>query len=211
MKEKKILAGVLAIIGVALALATFCVAMSALHTAPIMLAQSSAAMGRADLMMSAVCNGDYDAAGSMMYGSPSLGKAPDEDDVAVNMIWNAFIDSMSYEFPGECYAVDSGIALDVEITSLDISSVTDALREYSQSMLNERVADAEDISEIYDEKNNYREDFVLDILKDATTLALERDAKNRTQRVTLHLIYDQNQWWILPETELLNALSGTAG
>lgn len=209
MRGKKILAGVLAIIGGAIALGTFCVTMSALHTAPIMLAQSAAAVERADLMMSAVCSGDYDLAGSMMYGSPTLGSAPEDGDEAVNMIWDAFIGSFRYEFQGDCYAVDSGVALDVRVTNLDISSVTGALRGYSQAFLNERVAQAEDISEIYDEKNNYREDFVMEILRDATLRALQEDAKTQQQTITLHLVYDQDQWWIMPESALLNVLSGS--
>ena len=64
------------------------------------------------------------------------------------------------------------------------------------------------ISEIYDSNNEYREDFVLGALYDAALAALEEDAATVSWDVTLNLIYQDGQWWIMPDQSLLQAISG---
>ena len=77
-----------------------------------------------------------------------------------------------------------------------------------ENLLNRRVEAAEDISEIYDEKNNYREDLILAVLQEATTIALKRDARYQETTIPIYLVFEQSQWWVQPSQELLNVLSG---
>jgi len=70
------------------------------------------------------------------------------------------------------------------------------------------VAQAEDPSEIYDENNDFREELVMEALYQAAEIALEKDAKECQWDVTVNLIYENGQWWILPESGLLEAVSG---
>ena len=75
-------------------------------------------------------------------------------------------------------------------------------------MLEKRVEEAADISEVYDENNEYREEFVMDVLYEAARQALEEDAVTRTVELTIQLVYSEGQWWVVADSALLDAISG---
>ena len=208
MKSSKLLSRILAVLGAVLAAGTVALCLSCLHVSPVLLTAPEAALERSEVLMDAVEEGDYAAVGSMLYGQPALGVDREPADEVGILIWDAFKDSISYEFKGMCYAADSGVARDVTITALDISSVTAPLKERSQNLLSQRVAAAENVTEVYDEDNNYREQFVMDVLYDAAVQALEEDAVQTQWDVTLNLTYQDGQWWVVPEEALLEAISG---
>lgn len=208
MKFSKFMAVLFGMLGIALAVFTVRLGFRALDAKPQLVRAPEAARAQAEAMLEAVCEGDFASAGQMLQGQPSLGAGRPAGDAAGQLVWDAFMDSLSYEFSGACYATDSGVAWDVRLTGLDISSVTEVLRDRSQTLLAQRVAQAENISEIYDENNDYREDFVMDVLLDAVAAALEEDAEYITKDITLNLVYLQGQWWIVPEDGLLEAISG---
>ena len=72
----------------------------------------------------------------------------------------------------------------------------------------QRVAEAEDPGEVYDENNDYREDLVMEVLQTAAREALQSDAREISWEITLNLVYENGQWWIMPEQTLLEAISG---
>ena len=109
---------------------------------------------------------------------------------------------------GELYATDSGVAQNITVTTLDMGSVTANLKERSEKLLERRVKAAEDPDEVYDENNEYREDFVMQVLYDATVQALNQDAKTVTSDVTINMIYENGQWWIVSDPALLSAITG---
>ena len=91
---------------------------------------------------------------------------------------------------------------------MDVTSVTAVLKDRSQALLEQRVEEAEDLEDVYDENLQYREDFVMDVLYDAAVMALKEDAKTITAELTLNLSYQNEQWWIAADRELLDAISG---
>ena len=48
----------------------------------------------------------------------------------------------------------------------------------------------------------------MEVLYDAAKDALEQDAKTVTFEVTVNLVHNNGQWWIVPEDALLTAISG---
>ena len=86
--------------------------------------------------------------------------------------------------------------------------MTKSLRTRAQTLLEERVQDAEDVSEIYDEKNEYREDFVMDVLYDAVKDALQQDAEQMHMAFTMNMVYQDGDWWVVLDDTLLEAISG---
>jgi hypothetical protein len=100
------------------------------------------------------------------------------------------------------------VALNAGISALDLDSVTANLRDRARSSMEERIAQAEDTDDIYDENNEYREEFVMAALYDAAREALEQDARQITWELTLNLVYENGQWWIMPDQALLRAISG---
>lgn len=208
MKIKNILSLLFALAAAFLAALTLWVCMNALNARPVLMKVPSAAAETADAMLAAVQAGDYKKASGMMQGSPNLGADRDPADEVGGILWDAFQDSFSYELQGECYATDSGIAQDVTVTYLDFSSVTASLQQRSQELLVQRVEQAEDADSIYDENGDYREDFVMEVLRDVTLDALEEDAKNTQRQLTVNLVYKQGRWWVVADQALLGAISG---
>lgn len=158
----------------------------------------------------ALNRGDYAAAGALMYGQPSL--EPDRASAyeAGDILWRAFRESLKCSFPGEVYATESGIARDMTVTALDISAVMGSLEGKMDSLIASR-AEEEDPDVVYDENNAYREEFVMSVLCEALEDALRRQDFSVQRTVTLKLVCEDRQWWLLPEQELIRILSGTLG
>jgi hypothetical protein len=167
-----------------------------------------AALEQVDAMMTAVCDGDYEEAAGYMYGNPDLGmdRAP-ADPVGV-LIWDAFAGSLSWELSGGCYATDSGLSQNVVVHSLDLNSITENLGERSQALLAQRVEEAEDLSQVYDENNEYLESFVMGVLYEAVEAAIAEDASYTDNKITLNLVFRNDAWWVMPEQPLMSAISG---
>jgi len=208
MKIAKFFSGLLGVIGIAVLVFTMVLAFVSLDAETVLLTPPGEALERAETMMDAVAAGDYASAGQLMYGQPDLGADREPADKVGQLVWDSFTNSISYEFVGECYATDSGISQNVSITCLELSSVMSNLKTRVNTLLNERIAQATEMSQLYDEENNFREDLVEEVLQQAVTAALQEDAQSVTREVTLSLAYREGQWWVVPDAALLNAISG---
>lgn len=208
MKISKLFAALLGFVGVAAAAATVALSFMNMNANPVLVEQPAAAVEQMTELMEAVCDNDFDTVSQNLYGNPSFGVDREPADEVGALIWNAFTESMSYEFNGELYATDSGVAQNITITALDIESVTGVLKARSTALLEKRVAETEDPNEVYDENVEYREEFVMKVLYDAAAQALKEDARTVTRNVTVNMIYENGQWWILADNELLSAISG---
>ena len=205
---KKLISAVFALIAVAAAVAAVFLSFSSLDAQPVLTSSPVEAQARIEEFMEAICDADYDRVSECISGNPGLGlDRPASDDVGV-LLWNAYTDSLTYTLEGECYATDEGLAQKVTLTGLDISSVTAVLKDRSQVLLEQRVAEAEDATDVYDENNEYREDFVMAVLYDAAAQALEIDGQEKTMEFTLNLVYQNDQWMVVADNTLLDAISG---
>ena len=205
---KKVISAVFALIAVAAAVAAVFLSFGSLDAQPVLTSNPVEAENRVVEFMDAVCGADYDKVSACISGNPDLGLSrPASDDVGV-LLWNAYTGSLSYDLVGGCYATDDGLAQKVSLTGLDITSVTSVLKERSQTLLEQRVAEAEDASDVYDENNEYREDFVMAVLYDAAEMALESDARQMTVEFTLNLVYQEDMWMVVADNALLDAISG---
>ena len=211
MKKYTILSRIFGLLAAAVAALTLWITFGALNARPVLVTPPAAAAETAEALLAAVCAGDYDTASGLVYGTPNLGMDREPADEVGRLLWEAFQESFAYELEGECYATDTGIAQNVTVTHLDFSSVTASLGERSQTLLVQRVAEAEDADTVYDENGDYREDFVLEVLREVTLDALREDAKNKEQKLTLNLVHKRGQWWVVMDQALLSALTGGIG
>lgn len=205
---KKLLSVFFVIVGIAAAVAAAYLGLSNQNADPVMLVPPEEAAHQVVALMDAICQGNFDEASTYLQGQPSLGVDREPTDEVGVLIWDAFCDSMSYELVGECYATEDGLAQNISFSCMDVTSVTDVLRDRSQAMLQQRVEGAEDLSEVYDDDLQYREDVVMEVLHDAAELALKEDARIITTDLTMNLAYQNEQWWIIADRELLDAISG---
>ena len=209
MKALKVIASILlTVVGLSAAAAAVYLCTQFVDAKPMLLTPPDVARSKVIMLMNAVSEGDYEEASQAIYGTPSLGVDREAADEVGVLIWEAFQGSISYELLGECYTTEQGLAQDVSITCMDVTSVTVNLKERSQTMLEQRVTEAEDVSEIYDENNEYREDFVMEVLRDAVEDALEEDATKMTVELTVNLSYQDGKWWVVADEALLDAISG---
>lgn len=205
---KKLLSLIFAIIGIAAAVAAVSLSLSNKDADPVLLAPPEEAKHQVIGLMDAVCEGDFTKASTYLQGQPDLGVDREASDPVGALIWDAFCDSMEYELIGECHAAEEGLAQTVKITCIDITSVTAVLNERSQTMLKQRVEEAEDMDDVFDADLQYREDFVMEVLYDAAEVALQEDATTMTTEVTVKMNYQNDTWWIIADRELLDAISG---
>jgi len=205
---KKLLSVIFIVIGVAAAVAAVNLGLSNKDADPVLLVPPEEAKLQVEGMMDAVCAGDFKGASAYMLGQPDLGVDREATDPVGVLIWDAFCDSMSYELVGDCYGTEAGLAQDLTISCLDITSVTSVLKDRSQQMLEQRVEEAEDLDDVYDEDLQYREDFVMDVLYDTAAAALEADAATMTAELTVNMVYQNEAWWIIADRNLLDAISG---
>lgn len=196
------------LLGIAIAVLAVFLCVLCAQEEPALITPAQDARKAAVALLDAVCEGDFTQAGELLSGSPSLGVNRQPDSQVGAMVWDAFVSSLSYDLTSECYGSGSGVAVDVRFTYMDIGSATANLQQRSQILLAQRVEDAEDTAEIYDDNHEYREDFVMDVLYTAAQEALEQDARLRTESFTLHLIFEDGSWWVVPDQALLHAISG---
>lgn len=175
---------------------------------PIVLSVPEAACTTVEQTMQALCSGDGTGAEKWLYGSPRLGTEIPAEGAVNQMIWRAYRDSLDYRLVGQLYATDRGLAQDVKIISMELPAVTQNLGQRAKLLLQQRVESARDTSEIYDTDHGYRESVVEAVLEEAVRQALEEDVRYTYRIVTLQLVWQEGQWWVVPEDALLNAVFG---
>lgn len=208
MKIRYLFCAIFAVAAVVLAATTIRIAFENRDSIPVLVSVPQNASARLSQTFDSICSGEFAAAEELIYGHPSLGVDREPEDEVSKLIWNAFVDSLEYELAGECYATEDGLAQDVTFHSMDISSVTANLRERSRTLLELWVEEAEDMTLIYDENHEYREDLVMEALKQAAQQAIVEDAKFQTDTITVRLIFRDGQWWVLSDDAFLEAISG---
>ena len=208
MKIRNIICVLFALVAIGAAVGAVYLSFTSLDADPVLTAPPDEAQNTVLAFMDAVCDADYDQVSSHISGNPSLGLDREPADAVGALLWNAYTESLSYSVVGDCYATDNGLAQKVTLTGLDITSVTAVLRERSQALLEQRVKEAEDAAEIYDENNEYREDFVMAVLYDAAVEALKNDTQEMTMEFTVNLVYENDRWQVVSDNDLLDAISG---
>ena len=208
MKLSRMIGALFGVAGVCAAGLCITLAFQKMDASPVLVEQPESAQAQVEVLMEAVSNNDYVTASTVIRGNPVFGADREPGDAVSGLIWDAFVESVSYELVGELYATDSGVAQNITVTTLDMGSVTEKLKERSEKLLEQRVEAAEDPDEVYDENNEYREDFVMQVLYDATVQALQQDARTVTSDVTINMIFENGQWWIVSDSALLSAITG---
>lgn len=168
------------------------------------------AVSCSDAFAKALNDGDLEAAAQYVYGQPDLGVEGTPEDPRTAAVWEAFLNSISFEFPGNCYMEQNVLIRQGSITTLDLSSAMGKLPERAQALMDQRIAAAQSLTEIYDDQNQFREDLVARILEEALQQVLAQDAQTVTRGVTLKLVNRDGRWWVMPDQNLLQILSGLA-
>lgn len=199
MKKTGIIAYLFAAIAVALIAAAVGLTVCCREMLPVLVSVPEEASRKADALMAAVCDSDFEAAQTMLYGKPDLNMDRKPEHPVGEMIWDAYISSLDYQLMGDVYATQTGLAQDVKLISLERDYLTKNLGVRAKELLNEKVNAALDVSELYNAENEYREDLVMEVLQKAAQQALEEDIRYTYEIIQLSLVYHDGQWWVEPE------------
>lgn len=208
MKTKKKAAAGWAAAGAVLSLCVLIAVIYGLNRDPQFLADPSKVTAAAEEVLDCACTGDLDTLEKMLYCEPSLGDVPNRDTSVQSMIWYAYLDSIRYSLPDTPEVTDEGISLNVSITCLDISAITEALKDTAPDLMAQEAAAAGSDEEIYDADHNYRESFISEVLQKAVSQILRRQPQTMEREITLQLVRSDRQWQVVPNEELLQLLSG---
>ena len=207
MVKRNLPAQVFGCLGAVLAATALLICLTQRNAQPRLFGTAAGAEECAQAMMENIAQGNYAAASAYLYGAPSLGTGTQPESDTAGILWEAFVSSLDFEPLGGCYATVSGLARDYSVSSLDLPKLTQALKDAAPGILEARLDAAEDMTLIYDENGEYREAFAQAVLEEAARQILaSADSVDRT--VTLNLVYEGNQWWVVPDQALLSAICG---
>ena len=208
MKISKFFSGVFGLIGICVCISALWLSFYAMEAAPTIIETPGSAIEQVESMMDSFCAGDYTGASGYIYGNPNLGVDREASEEIGVLIWEAFEDSMTWELTGECYATDSGLTQNIRVTTLDINAVTDYLEANARTRIEELAQNTEDYDSIFDENDEYRSEYIQQMLLETTREALETTDATITTEVTLNLVWSDGQWWVVSSEALLKAVSG---
>lgn len=210
MKIARFFAIIFAVLGFLLLIGSMGLCLFSLNAPVRILEMPQEAVTVSEAFGKALNEGDLTAAAELIYGQPDLGAEGTPADPETAAVWNAFLNSISFAYTGKCQPADTGLSRTAKITILDIAAVTEKLPERAQALVNEKIATAENVTEIYDESGSFREELVPQILQQALAQCLSQDAGTVEREVTVKLIHRDGTWWVVPDQALLQALSGMA-
>jgi hypothetical protein len=167
------------------------------------------AIACADAFAQALNDGDLEAAVQMIYGQPDLGVAGNPEAAETASVWNAFVESIAFEYTGKWQVADHGLSRKATITAMDVASVLETLPELAQALVNQKIASAEELTEVYDESGSFREELVEGILQQAVQQTLSQNADVITRETGVKFVKRNGTWWVVPDQALLHALSGS--
>ena len=199
MKAKCIIAYLFAILAVLIVALTIGVIIRFRGTVPMLVSAPEGAAHQVEHLMNAVCNGNFEQAQNMLYGTPDLGMSRKPEHPVGKMVWDTYLESFNYELEGTLYATDRGLAQNVKMITLERDTLTKNIGARAKELLNERISTAQDVSELYDAENEYREELVTEVLQEAARQALEEDIRYTYQIIQLPLVYHDNRWWVEPK------------
>ena len=208
MKISKFFAVIFGLLGAAIAAGTVFLCLQSLNQAPTLVKTPINATTQVEGLMRSVCKNDYAAASSLIYGTPDLGAQQEDADPITTTIWNAYVESIEYELVGECFATDTGVAQNVHLKYLNIVGLTDALKVRARSLLEQRISEADDMEDIYDENNDFRQDFLDSVVDEAVKATVSQDMQYLETDLTVNLAYTEGKWWIVADDALVRFLSG---
>lgn len=199
MKGAKIFSWLFGLLGICLMVGTIVLCLSSLNAAPKVVQLPQQAQQRTEALMESICHGDYAAAEKLLLGQPELGLSREPETELGALVWQAFVDSQSYEFDGDCYATENGLARKVKVNSLHVASVMAAIKDKAAMLLDPAMVD---------ESGSYPEEYKEQVLLKAAEEAVKEDGVLTTKHVTLQLTFRDGQWRIVADKTLLAAISG---
>lgn len=198
---KKLFSSLFAVVGTLLMAGTAVLCLLSLNAKPHVLTFPQEASLQAQTFAKTISKGDLESAGKCMYGQPELTADGDWQDSQKTRIWEAYLESLSCTPTRDPQAENDGISWQVQIKMLDVSALMESWQQQTEAILAAWSGSEE-------EGEEPSEEIVSAALDQGLEKALGGERKTLSREVTLNLVYRENQWWVSPDTALLQLLSG---
>lgn len=158
--------------------------------------------------LDAVVGRDYEKAYSYLYDYASLGLEDEPETKPAQLMVEALRDSYGYELYGGCEVDSLRAGQKVLLDVLDLTALQEDLKaatEAEVARMNEELSERE----LLDENGQFRKEITDQAYENALTGLLSHPDKYMTSiGLELELIYTQDGWRIMTNSQLLQALSG---
>lgn len=206
MKAARVFAVIFGILGLILMLGTAVVCFGALD-APVRTEVPEAVEECAAELVQLLNEGDLNGVSEKLYGRPELGTDATLSGEAA-AVWEIFRQGISCELTSAVYVSGGSYAVDAVITVPDIGSITDTITDHGKTLLNDRIAVAEKMAELYDESGDFRRDVIDEVMAQAVELAFAEEPEVLRVETTFGFAYQAKQWYAVPDGAFMRALSG---
>lgn len=179
-----------------------------LQAEPVILREPEKARQCAEGFLKAINDGSLAEAADYLPDPSALGEVPEDADPIAALIWDTYRTQLEAELVSGLYTTADGLCMDMELTALDVDDVVEKIGTLAMERMQERVAAASDMSELYGNDGQYRPELVDDVLQQAALKTLMCDLPTVTTGITLHLTQSGEAWKVIPDRALVNALSG---
>lgn len=193
MENRKLTERIWAGLGAVFALCVFLALSVGLSSEPAVKLHMQVITQAADRVFDCARTGDYAALGDMLYGAPKLGQFHAEKGSAEERIWEAYLSSLSNEYPGTYTLVDDTVELNVCVECLDIQGLLD---EAAGMAAGKAVEDLEaPAAELVDQAMNQ---------------LLQGELPIVHRHIRLQLVRTDGGWQVVPNEDIQKLLSGFA-
>ena len=156
----------------------------------------------------AISAGNYDKAYEHIADYSSLGLENTPSDAVSKAVYDALKASYKYELVGECSIDKRSASQQIELSHLELSSVKNDAIDLCIDKLREFAAERGK-AKVYDESKNFLPAVTAEAFELAVNEALEFGENHSTSvKIQLQFEYDGENWLIVPNAELIHALSG---
>ena len=206
MKVARVFAVLFGIVGLVLMLGTAVVCFGALD-APARAEVPKEVQVCAEEVVQLINEGDLNNLQMKLYGRPHLGTDGELTGEAA-AVWEIFRSGMTCELTSEVYLDGSSYAADAVITVPEIASITDSVTEHAKLILNDRIAVAEKMAELYDENGDFRQNVIDEVMALAVDRSFAELPEMLTFETTFGFVFQAGQWYVVPDGNLMRALQG---
>lgn len=206
MKKRRVLAGLMGALAAVGAVLTLQLGLTAPGKETAVLKMDPRVMEQAQGFLEDLSTLDLEGASAYILGCPKL-TAGQEGEGPEKLLWERYWQGLSCSAEGAPYAKDGNLAVDVRVSYPDIAAMTQQTGILAEQLLQQRVDQAESVSEVYDGQG-YRQEILDEVLLQAVETAAEQVTQTRERNVVLELTYEAGNWWVVPGNELRDLLSG---
>ena len=198
MKVAKFFALLFALCGIVLMLGTTVLAFACMERPVHVLENPDNALRCSEELQQHLNNGDLAAAAGLMYGQPIFTAETAPRDAYTAMLWEAFCDSISFTYTSNLYLLDAELARDGVVTVMDVAAVMDEVQAKARALLAQQTTADGAADKTVTEQ----------VIRQVLQQVLEEDPACISRNVTIRLIRRNEAWWILPDQDFLNTITG---